>query len=145
VHVTANGLQVTVATAIDWQCLVAPAEQVPKFFVPMVKPAGVNPQEPVHPLDRIAWRHFGNQMKVIAHKTPGMELPVGFLAGFDEGIQEEVAVIIIQKDGLAAISALHQMINRAGILHSELPGHPEWRINGTEANVKHRIELGWSK
>lgn len=37
-------------------------------------------------------------MKVIAHQAPGVELRVGFLAGFVEGFHEELLIALVHKD-----------------------------------------------
>jgi hypothetical protein len=62
-------------------------------------------------------------MEVIAHEAPGMELPVGFGAGFGKGVEEKLAILIGEKDVFAMIATVHEVIDRAGVLEPEFSGH----------------------
>ena len=52
-----------------------------------------------------------------------METPTGFGAGFAKGSQEGLAVLIVLEDGFAAVSAIHNVIDSAGILDAQFSGH----------------------
>ena len=43
-------------------------------------------------------RGFGHQMKMIVHRTPRVNLPVGFLASLGQDVQEQQPVFIVVKD-----------------------------------------------
>src|SRR5580765_8252374 len=62
-------------------------------------------------------------MKMIAHETIGVHLPISLLAGFTECFQKALAIEVIQENVLTAIATIHHMINRSGILHSHLTWH----------------------
>jgi len=62
----------------------------------MIKAIGVNPQQPMHPLDEVCARGFGHQVKVVAHQAPGVHLPVGFLASLRQCPDKERAVVVTQ-------------------------------------------------
>ena len=66
---------------------------------------------------------FAHQVEVIAHQAPRMDLPVHFLARVAQGFQEQLPVAVVQENGLPPIAAVHDVVNRTRILHSELPGH----------------------
>ena len=123
-HIIAHGLEITVATAVHVHGFVAPTEEVPKLFVPMVETTGIYAQEPFHPLDQVAARGFRHQMEVVAQEAKGVNLPVRLGAGFSESFHKERAVLVIGKDGLAAVAAIHRVINRPGVLEAQLPSHP---------------------
>jgi hypothetical protein len=59
-------------------------------------------------------------MKMIAHETPGMQLPIGLCANFGEGSQKALAICIILEDRLTAITAIHHVVDGTGVLNSEL-------------------------
>ena len=56
-------------------------EQVAKELVPPIEARGVSAQEPFHSGHQIGLWRFDDQMEMIAHQTPGMDLPIGFDAG----------------------------------------------------------------
>lgn len=86
--------------------------------VPPVEPGGVNTQKPFHSPDQIGLRRFDHQMKMIGHQTIRMHLPARFDARFTERAEEPLAIFVILEDGLAPISPIHEVINRARIFHS---------------------------
>ena len=122
-HVIAGGLEIAVAAAIHWQRFVTTRKEVAKLLVLTVKAIGIDTQQPMHPLDQVAARRFSDKMKVVAHQAPGMDLPVGFLTGFTKGVQEQPPILVIQENGLAPVATIHRVINRPGVLNSELPCH----------------------
>ena len=52
-----------------------------------------------------------------------MQLPVGFGAGFGEGIQEELAVLIGAEDVFSVVATVHDVIDRARVVDAEFSGH----------------------
>ena len=62
-------------------------------------------------------------MKMIGHQAIGMHLPAGLLAAFGQSFDKAVAVLVVFKDSFAAVAAIHEMIDGAGILEAELARH----------------------
>ena len=54
-----------------------------------------------------------------------MDLPGGHFAALAQSCHQQVAIGLINKDGLAPVAAVHDMVNRAWVLHSEFARHPE--------------------
>ena len=71
---------------------------------------------------QISNRHH-HQMKMIVHQAIGMHLPAGLGAALAQGFQKKLAVLVILENRLPPISPVHDVINRAGILHSEFARH----------------------
>src|SRR5208337_906095 len=92
-------------------------------LVPPVEPGRVGAQQPLHARDQIGLRRFHNQMKMVAHQTPGMHLPAGLAASLARRLREPSPVRLIPHDVLAPVPAVHHMINRAGIFQPELARH----------------------
>src|SRR5208282_1123484 len=80
-RIIADGFEISAGAAIDDQRLVAPAEQVAKLFVPPIETAGIGSQQPLHAGDQIRAGRFDDQMKMVRHQAPGMDLPAGFFTG----------------------------------------------------------------
>jgi hypothetical protein len=57
-------------------------------------------------------------MKVVAHQTPGMNLPPSLLTSFSLRFQKSNMILFILKNGIPAISTIHHMVDRLGILNS---------------------------
>ena len=121
--VVANGAQVAIAAAIDDQRFVTAAEKMSKIFVAPIEARCVRPEEPLHAGDEIGARCLDHEMKVVAHQTVSVDLPGGFLAGFAEGFEEQPAVVVIVEDVFAAVAAVHNVVDRALVLHAEFSGH----------------------
>jgi hypothetical protein len=60
---------------------------------------------------------------MVAHKTPGVDLPVGLQASFPEGVQEQKPILVAIEDRFAAVSAVHHVVDRSWILRSEFASH----------------------
>jgi hypothetical protein len=123
VHVITNRAQVTVATPIHDQSLVTPAEQVAKEFVPPIEPHGIGAQKPFHAGNQISQWRFQDQMKMISQQTQRMHLPTGPEASFPQRFQKPFPILVVFENRFPPIPAIHHMINRSGILHSQLAGH----------------------
>jgi hypothetical protein len=61
--------------------MVDAAKEVPKYFMMMIQTIGVDSEQPLHAFHKVRARSLAHQMKVVAHQTPRMNPPVGFLAG----------------------------------------------------------------
>jgi hypothetical protein len=122
-HVVAHGLEVAAAAAIHHQRLVAPAEQTAKDFVPPVEPRRVRPQEPLHPRHQVGLRPLHSKVEVIGHQAEGMDLPAGLATRLVQGGEETLAILVAAEDVFTPVAPVHQVIDGAGVLHSELAGH----------------------
>jgi hypothetical protein len=60
---------------------------------------------------------------MIAHQAPAMDLPIRFASRFSQRLEKELAILVRSKNRLAMIASVHNMINRAGILHPDFPCH----------------------
>jgi hypothetical protein len=123
VDVITDCLQVTVAAPIHGQGFVATGEEMAAGFVADVKAPGVNAQQPFHAGDEVGLRRLKNEMKMIAHEAPGMDLPAGFGARLPESGQEKFAVVVVANDIEPVIAAAHHVIDRARVFDSEFAGH----------------------
>jgi hypothetical protein len=91
--------------------------------VPAIEPTGVGAQKPVHAGHQVGLERLGDQVKMIQHEAKGMDLPAGLGAGLRHRLQKPHPVLVIAKDFLPAIPAVHHVVNRAGKLDSELARH----------------------
>jgi hypothetical protein len=69
-----------------------------------------------------------------------MDLPTRFLARLAEGLQKTPAILIVSENGFPPIPPVHQMIDRAGILHSKLARHAAQALNSSRT-VKHNSTI----
>src|ERR1043166_1887117 len=90
-HVIAHRSQIPSATAIHNQRLVSAGKEMAAELMPDIKALGVNAQEPLHAGDQIGLRSFEHQMKMIAHQTIGVNLPLSFGASFPSFGQKTTA------------------------------------------------------
>src|SRR4051794_698069 len=74
-------------------------------------------------------------MKMISHQAIGVNLPIGFLASLRERFQQVLPVNVVHENILAPITAIHDVIDRARIFNSQLPGHAANQTIGA-ASVK---------
>jgi hypothetical protein len=116
-------------------------------FVPPIEPAGIGAQKPFHAGDQGGLRRFDDEMKMISHQAPRMNLPVGFGAGFGEGGQKTLSVRSVMENGFAPVSAIHDVVNGPGILNPQFAAHAVRLANspvavkgyklGTDTFVRH--------
>ncbi len=52
-----------------------------------------------------------------------MDLPAGLGARLPQGLQETLPIRVVLENGFTAVTAIHDVIDRAGILDSEFAGH----------------------
>ena len=62
-------------------------------------------------------------MKMIRHQAIRMDLPTRLGARLPERFQKALPIRVIFENGFAAVAAIHDVVNRAWILDSELAGH----------------------
>ena len=91
--------------------------------MPAVEAPGVGAQQPLHTEDEIGLGRFGDEMKMIAHETPGMELPAGLVAGFAKGGEEGAPILIVAKDRFAPVAAIHDVVDGSGKLYAQRSWH----------------------
>jgi hypothetical protein len=60
---------------------------------------------------------------MIFHQTKCMDLPRGLGASLAEGEEKALAIEIVLEDRFAAIAAIHDVVNGAGIFDTKLAGH----------------------
>ena len=70
-----------------------------------------------------------NAMETILHQAVGVNVRARFLAGFGESLAKIVPVHIINEDVLTTITAIHELIDVAGVFDSQLAWHGV--MNGT--------------
>ncbi len=96
---------------------------MPRQIVPPVEATGISAQKPFHPNDQIGLGRFNHQMKMIWHQDIGVNLPAGLDAHFGESRSKALTVRIVEKDRLAPVTATQEVVDRTGVLDSQLSGH----------------------
>jgi hypothetical protein len=80
---------------------------MPEEPVVVVKAHRVTPKAfGVHAGHKVSPGRLDHEMKVIAHQTPGVDLPIGFLAGVAQRFQKQFAVFVRAKNRLLMIAAV---------------------------------------
>ncbi len=70
-----------------------------------------------------------------------MDLPAGLLAGFAQGAEEGLAILVIPEDRFPMVSPAHQMAEGAGKLNSQRSGHNGQFIPTTTASCSGHYSL----
>ena len=104
VGVIAHGAQVAVAAPIHHQRLVMAAEDVPAKFVPVVQTKGIGTEKPAHSRHQVGLRRLDDQVEVVFHQAVGVNFKTRLLTRLGQGLEEIVAIGIVQKDRFLAIS-----------------------------------------
>src|SRR5437899_2190974 len=94
-----------------------------KEFVPAVESGRIGAEQPLHAVHEIGLGSFHHQMEVITHQAPGVDLPVGPGTSLGQSFQKQFAIFVVEENVLAMIAAIHEVINGAWVLNSELSGH----------------------
>ena len=69
-----------------------------------------------------------------AHQHPRVDFPAVALTRLAKPVEKRIAVVVGDKNRLAAVAAGHHMIQRAGILEPSLPSHArKWKTKGAKA------------
>ena len=122
-NVIADGAEITVATAVHDEGFVTSAEQVAEEFVAAIEARGVGAKKPFHPGYEIRIGRFDDEMKMIAHETIRMNLPIGLGASLGERDEKLFVIEIVAKDGFTMVATIHDVIDRAGIFDAQRTGH----------------------
>src|ERR1035441_3605391 len=96
--------EITVATPLDEECLVSPAENMPKKLLPVVQADGVRAEEPPHPGHKVGVGRFQHQVEVVPHQAVSMHLPAGFLGTLRQRLEELLTINIIEKNVLSPVA-----------------------------------------
>jgi hypothetical protein len=74
-------------------------------------------------------------------RNGGVNLPVGLGANLGERLDEALAIRLVQEDWLAQVTAIHDVVDCAGILDSQLAGYdPKVARAALLINIKNRPE-----
>ena len=76
-----------------------------------------------HPGDQVGLRRLDHDMKMIRHEDIGLNLAARLGASLAQRVDESLAIRIIHEDQFAPVTAIHDVINRASILDSQLASH----------------------
>jgi hypothetical protein len=63
---------------------------------------------------------------VVGHQAVAVNLPPGLLAPLGQSRKEPLPIIIIAKDPLLVVAAVHHVVNRPGVLDAQLASHRPW-------------------
>ena len=91
-------------------------------LVTPVEATGVSAQQPFHPCNQVGLRRLDHHMKMIRHEDIGVNLPSRLGASLAQRVDEALAIHIIHEDQFAPVTAIHDVINRASVLDSQLAG-----------------------
>ena len=76
-------------------------------------------------------------MKMIRPEDIGVNLPTRLGVTLAQRLDEPLSIRSIYEDQLAPITAIHDVINRASLLDSQLRGHPERvALAASQVNIK---------
>ena len=75
------------------------------------------------PRPRVRRRAGRGQRRRAVPLAPLLDLPIGFRARLRQRDDEQLPILVSEKDRLTPVAAIHDVINRAGILDSQLAGH----------------------
>ena len=90
------------------------------FLATPVESTRVSAQQPFHPGDQIGQRRLDHDMKMIRHEDIGVNLPARLGANLAQRFDEALAIRIIHEDQFAPVTAIHDVINPASLLDSQL-------------------------
>ena len=68
-------------------------------------------------------RRFNQQVKVVAHQTIRMHLPIGLLTRLRQRLQKILSINVIHINILPPISPTHDVVDSSRIFHSHLSWH----------------------
>ena len=78
----------------------------------------------MHPSDPIGLRRLDHPIKMTRPEDRGVNLPARLGANLPQRLDEALAIRSIPEDPFAPVTAIHDVINRASRLDSQLAGHP---------------------
>jgi hypothetical protein len=91
--------------------------------VTTVEATRISAQQLFHPGDQIGLRRLDYPMETVRHEDIGVNLPARLGANLAQRLNEALAIRIIHGDQFAPVTAIHDVINRASLLDSQLAGH----------------------
>jgi hypothetical protein len=62
-------------------------------------------------------------MKMIRQEAIRVDLPAALAARLGQGFQKAAPILTVVKDGFPSVPTVHDVVNRAGILNSQLARH----------------------
>jgi hypothetical protein len=78
---------------------------------------------------------------MIPHQAVGVDWPAGLGAGFGEGLQKATTIRVILKNRLAPVAAIQDVIDRAGIFHSEFARHDGSFVVGPKVSQSRKCSI----
>src|SRR2546423_1510492 len=109
-----------------------------------VKAFGVDAQKPLHSCDQIGLRRFDDQVKMVAHQTIRMHLPLGLFAGFSQGGQKAAAVEVVLENVFTTIAAIHEMVDGSRIFNPQLARHGGGFASPPKSRQVSKVTIGTS-
>jgi len=64
-------------------------------------------------------------VEVVGHEAKGVDLPLRLGASLTEAVKESLSARIIGEDGLAAVAAVHDVIDGTRIFQAQLASHAD--------------------
>src|SRR5690349_20769725 len=82
----------------------------------------------MYPATTSCWRQgwaggFQHEVQMFGHEAKGMHLPIGLLACFPKRAEETLSILVVFEDSLPAITAIDDVLHRAGVLDAQLARH----------------------
>jgi hypothetical protein len=114
---------------------------MPEQFVSPVEAAGVSAQKPFYAGDQIRRRRLDHPMKMIRPEDVGVQLPAGLGARLAQRLDEALPIRLVLEDRLAVVAAIHDAVDRTGILDSHLARH-DARVTRAALVVNIKTPLG---
>ena len=111
--------------------LIAVTEKMAPELVSGIEAVRPGVLKPTHSLHHVRFRGLEEQMVVLAHEHPGIEVPPASLYNFLQGTFEALAIEVVMHDVLPAVATGHGMRDGAGILDALLSRHFQ-RAEGME-------------
>jgi hypothetical protein len=68
-------------------------------------------------------KYSHHQMTMVAAQAIAVHLPIGLLTNLGQCFQKTSSILVIDKDVLPAVTAIHQMIDRPFIFQTQLAWH----------------------
>ena len=91
----------------------------------------------MHPSDPIGLRRLDHPIKMTRPEDRGVNLPARLGANLPQRLDEALAIRSIPEDPFAPVTAIHDGINRASRLDSQLAGHPgKLALAASPINIK---------
>ena len=122
-HVVARTPQIPGRSIVNWLSFITTSKEVAPLAVSPIKSLSVGAEQPFHSKGKVRLRCFENEMKMIGQQTVSMSLPTRLEAGFREGVEELVSVVIIEKNRFTLVTSTGDMIESAFVLNPEGTGH----------------------